>query len=141
GNAYDLQAIGNQAQQHNALVPWFRGQKMVQPFRFQTVGGPGGAPQDSMTIFMPAAGTLPIDATQPEARQWLLVRQPVVLVDDDQANKHTNQKTVYAGEIQTERSIFLWNEPMQSVFGGAYTASFPARMILNGRVDAAATQM
>lgn len=138
GNAWDVQGGGNPIVQSRGLVPWHRdaaASTIIQRTVHQTGGG------NSTTNFQPVAGTSSVNATQPEARQWLLVRQPVILVDDDQQNKNTDAKTVYAGEITTERSIFLFNEQMNTVYGAAYGAAFPARQILNGRLDAAATQL
>lgn len=73
-----------------------------------------------------------IDAGQPDALNWLLCRQAVLLADDDQnSNAASDQKTVYLDDIRTARSIFI-DHPGY----GAGTQS--SREIRNARVDAAA---
>jgi prepilin-type N-terminal cleavage/methylation domain-containing protein len=63
-----------------------------------------------------------IDATQPEARRWILARQPVILADDDQASQ--NEKTVFLINNMSARTI-LTLEPQ----------------VRDGRTDAAALRL
>ena len=80
-----------------------------------------------------------IDGTQPEARQWLLARQPVMLADDDTGADDADSKTAYLvtglvgnefrGGVTTARSIFR------------NYAGIETPQIRDGRLDAAATTM
>ncbi len=75
-----------------------------------------------------------IDATQPPATEWLLARQQVVLMDDDQNYGNNDSKTIYLGQNLTARSVLL-NDPRGE------SGWFQSREIRNGRCDAAASQM
>jgi hypothetical protein len=70
------------------------------------------------------------DATQPAATDWILSRQAVVLVDDDEAPPNTDSKAKF-GDYSTARSIFL-NIP-------DHAGSSP--QIRDGRFDSAATEL
>ena len=83
-----------------------------------------------------------IDGRQPEARQWLLTRQAVLLADDDLAAASSNAKTVYQyyeyfdpdpQYISRVRNVtaksVLWSHPITGL----------TPQVQNGRVDAAAT--
>lgn len=116
------------------IGPWYYGNMQMVRTRFESVGGNGAG----TNIFQPNAtgNPTPINANQPMARQWLLVRQPVALMDDDNNPATQNSKTVYVGEIATARSIFLHS--------GAANPPTPfgwSREVRNGRMDAAATQL
>ncbi len=92
-----------------------------------------GANGDTQTDIFGTAASSNINGTQPDCRQWLLVRQPVALMDDDNNPPNVNTKTAYLGDITTARSIFLGITPAAN-FG-------LSREIRNGRLDAAASQL
>lgn len=75
-----------------------------------------------------SAGSIPL--VQPEARQWLLVRQPVILVDDDQNPPNDDSKTVYMNQVMAARSL-LYDDPAAGL----------SPQIRDGRVDAAASRI
>lgn len=133
GEPYEFGSIdlGHSFDPDTEVLPWQIGTVNMNRTRTETGGG-GTTANYTVT----QAGT--IDGTQPEARQWLLARQPVILVDDDQQNANADSKTVFLGEIQAERSIFLDNIPVP---GEGQEFEFPARQLRNGRMDAAATRM
>ncbi len=108
------------------ITPWFRGDlQMVRTF-FKVGGGTG---TDVFSFIND--GT--IDGTQPESRQWLLCRQQVALLDDDQnTNPANNQKAVYLFHNPTARSVF-YEDPGPP--------SFPSHEIRNGRLDGAASRL
>lgn len=90
-------------------------------------------------MFAPAGAATFINGTQPEARQWLLARQAVALLDDDQHNIdwNLNYKTIWpdtgTDAHVTARSIFIHN---------ANTLPWGwSREIRNGRLDVAASQL
>ncbi len=76
-----------------------------------------------------------LDGTQPDARKWLLARQPVLLVDDDMNGPADDSKSVY----------FFENGPSNISSKSIYTVEpvtgIQTYQIQNGRVDAAATQL
>lgn len=110
------------------MVPWQSGTITLFQTLYSTVAAAG-----SGNIFTTTATGGVISAEQPEARRWLLVRQPVVLMNDDGSNSDSNSKTVYLGDSQTARSIFF-NSGTNTTFG-------QTREIRNGRLDAAASQL
>jgi len=111
----DLQATG-------AITPWWTGNVTMVRTTFRT----GGTTDNYSRV---GAGV--IDGRQPEARQWLLARQCVALLDDDTQANNDNSKTVYLQQTQTARSIFAADN-VPPTYGWS-------REIRNGRVDAAAT--
>lgn len=113
---------------NDPILPWHMGQVDMQRTLFKTIGNTGG--ENDIFKWNTAAA---IDGTQPPATEWLLGRQDVALVDDDNADPDRNSKTAYLYHNQTARSIFLFDT---RVSGG-----FVSYEILNGRMDAAASQM
>lgn len=120
------------------LKPWHAGFAMMLHTQIGRVRDLGDVDGTNVFSRMSAGGSLgAIDATQPEAMNWLLARQAVLLADDDEKDGHTNAKTVYLGGpvggqggFRTARSIFI-DHP-----GRGYS-----REIRNGRVDGAATEL
>lgn len=118
------------------LTPWTTGAIGMNTLMYATEGGaPGGANgNDIYGPGAPAIGPTTIsNFTQPEARQWLLARQSVALMDDDDNAGNLNSKTVYLGQGQTARSIFFNGNN-----GGNWGFS---REIRNGRLDGAASEV
>jgi hypothetical protein len=111
----------------HAIPPWYRG---VPVGMINTRFAP---PSDPLPVYSAAGAAGSVNGNQPEPRQWLLVRQPVLLVDDDVAIASHNSKTLYLEEVITARSIF-W----QAAPGGQWGFS---REVRNGRVDAAASDL
>ncbi|MHC4993335.1 MAG: hypothetical protein ACYTGC_20405, partial [Planctomycetota bacterium] len=103
------------------IEPWYVGVADMQTTRFTTV--------TQGNVFQ-AGSTNSIDATQPEARRWLLSRQAVQLGDDDTTAPGSDSKTFYL-EGLTARSVFL-SDPLSGV---------QSPQLLQGRVDAAATHL
>jgi hypothetical protein len=104
--------------------------------RFAIVGDAGGPIYARQA---PSAAEATINGTQPESRHWLLVRQPVALVDDDISPNNDNSKTVYLSQVTSARSIFIDTMP-PFPFGTGVPAGYGlSREVRNGRVDAAAT--
>jgi prepilin-type N-terminal cleavage/methylation domain-containing protein len=112
------------------VTPWHTGNVDLVRTRFRTIAGNGTgtdiyAPTNAMTI----------NGTQPEARKWLFVRQPVALVDDDDSNPNANSKTSYLNN-RTARSIF------RSINGtNAHTVFGWTNEVRNGRMDGAASSL
>ena len=126
-----------------APAPWHRttgGPTNIPMTRntYGTFAGIGGAGAGN-NMFAPAGGANFINGTQPEARQWLLARQFVALIDDDQHNTdwNLNYKTIWPDNGSdahvTARSIFIQNN-------NALPWGW-SREIRNGRLDAAASQL
>jgi prepilin-type N-terminal cleavage/methylation domain-containing protein len=109
-----------------SVPPWYVGQVDTVETLFRTGNGDG-------TDNFSRTGGSSIDATQPEARRWLLARQAVVLADDDVKGPETNSKTVYLNNNIAARSIFI-EDPVIGI-------NSPQPQIRDGRVDAAATQL
>lgn len=116
GFAYD-------AHPNDVVTPWTSGAIDMVRTNFQTGGG-GGTGFYSFS----AAGSHPL--LQPGARQWLLVRQPVIFGDDDSQAANQNSKTVLASELRTARSL-LYTDPLAGL----------CPQIRDGRVDGAATEL
>lgn len=109
----------------NAIPPWYRGNAGMSHVTF--------APPTSAGNVYAATGAGSINGNQPEARRWLLVRHPVLLVDDDIGDAFANSKTLYLEEVTSARSIFWQLGP-----GAPWGFS---REVRNGRVDAAASDL
>jgi hypothetical protein len=109
----------------NAIPPWYRGTAGMLNVRF-------APPSDTQPVYGAVAGPA-VNGNQPEARKWLLVRHPVLLVDDDTGDAFANSKTEYLNEITSARSIFWQLAP-----GAPWGFS---REVRNGRVDAAASDL
>ncbi|MCP3905111.1 MAG: hypothetical protein GY715_15915 [Planctomycetes bacterium] len=92
--------------------------------RFTTAGGDGDVYQRGIVT--------PARIGSVEARRWLLVRQAILLADDETTRPGGNGKTVYLDQVPSARSIFL-DDPRPEV-------GF-APQVRDGRVDAAATQL
>lgn len=130
-----------------APTPWHRSSGAatnigMQTNAFGTFGGVGttGAGTNFFGPTTPAAGPTSINGTQPDPRQWLLARQSVMLVDDDDefsSSWFQNFKTIWPNNgIEphvTARSIFVHNAP-NAPWGYS-------REIRNGRLDAAASEL
>ncbi|MCI0632082.1 MAG: prepilin-type N-terminal cleavage/methylation domain-containing protein [Phycisphaerales bacterium] len=120
------------------LSPWYTGNIMMVRTMFCTIeGSPSG--DGNGTEIHSATNASPLYVTQPDARQWLLARQAISLLDDDTADPDTNSKTVFLNEILTGRSIFLSGlglllSPDQDLIGHS-------KEVRNGRVNAAASQL
>ena len=108
----------------NAIPPWYRGNAAMLRIKF--------APTSDPAVFS-AASPSSINGTQPEARKWLLVRHPVLLVDDDVNDAFHSSKTQYLEEVTSARSIF-WQLTPAAPWGFS-------REVRNGRVDAAASDL
>jgi hypothetical protein len=119
GTAHDADA-----QAANPMTPWRSGTVGMANTTVVIGGG---------TNNFSRSASAAINGTQPNCLQWLLVRQPVALCDDDLQNNNDNSKTVYFGDVVTARSIWM-DVPLQQP--PAYGWS---REIRNGRVDCAAT--
>lgn len=97
----------------NAMVPWYVGSRDIVRTRFAASAGAS----DYQTT-----GFSNEDVSQPPARRWVLARQPVVLVDDG-----------------GEPTVHLFASPAE---GGIRTArTIDENVVINGRVDGAATQL
>lgn len=94
---------------NNPLVPWNTGTTSSIRTRFE-----GGYNVDD---FPASSGGTTLDLTQPQAAQWILARQPVLLVDDAD-----NAPAEYLGQVATAPDI-------------------AHAVIVNGRIDAAITQL
>ena len=106
------------------LVPWYSSasEGSVRMWGTRFTGSPkfgfySGASQE---LFVP----------QVDARKWLLVRQPVVLVDDDAEPRDSESKFYYLFDVLSASSIFLFDPELQS----------DELQVYHGRVDAAASQ-
>lgn len=73
-----------------------------------------------------------VDVVPPDARRWVFVRQPVLLIDDDAGAYDGPSKSSYLGDIITALSIFRIDPREDLDF---------SPQIYHGRVDAAATQL
>ena len=120
--------IVNTQHAESRIYPWFWANASMVRTPFEPTGGAA----NGTDIFNPVASTT-VNGRQPEARQWILARQPVLLIDDDQNAPNVNSKTVYQSELLTARSIFLGVQPAAN-FGHS-------REIRNGRADAAASTL
>lgn len=107
----------------NDVFPWTTGQIPVVRTTFRT-----GGTNDNFNYTN--AGN--INGTQPPPSQWLLLRQQVILANDDTQADTDNSKTVFMTNNIAARSIFL-NDPFLGAKG--------SHEIRNGRVDAASTVM
>jgi hypothetical protein len=114
----------------STMTPWFWNPSSPIPMYgtlFNLAGGDGvnNYERDSGSTY-PS-----IIASQPTATHWLLARQAIALLDDDQNNADANAKTVFLAETATARSIFL--DPGPGYYFGW------SREIRNARLDAAAS--
>ena len=112
------------------LTPWYFGQTDMVRTLYN--------PNSDFTPFTTATGGT-IAAVQPEARQWLFVRQPVLLVDDD--NSTGSQDTVFSTFSDSWYTIRHISSPSIFLQDWELPANRLYPHIRNGRVDAAATEL
>ncbi|MDP7009668.1 MAG: hypothetical protein QGI78_08880 [Phycisphaerales bacterium] len=118
------------AQGEEIVSPWYEG--MVQ---YETRKYPD-AKAERFDVVPEGEGF--IGGTQPNPEDWILCRQIVALVDDDQQNPTDKSKTIYLSEngaqaIIAAMSVFPHDDRIHQ------SMTFP--QIQHGRVDAAATQL
>jgi len=83
-----------------------------------------------------------VNGTQPDARQWVLARQAILLADDDSGYAGDPSKRQYLNNVPSAQSIFPNDARMtgsNSINGGNLNSDPP--VIAYGRVDVAATPM
>lgn len=81
-----------------------------------------------------------VNATQPDARRWVLSRQAILLADDDQQFAGNQSKRQYLNNVPSAQSIFPNDARLtgaNSINGGDLNSDPP--VLQYGRVDVAAT--
>jgi prepilin-type N-terminal cleavage/methylation domain-containing protein len=123
GEGYDAGATrAHDLDPNTSLTPWYDGSNGLVDTVYTTI--------DSGNTSFAYSSADQLDATQPEARKWLFVRQPVILVDDDRQAPGADNKTSYLDRLTTARSIFM-RDPI--------IGFTPQPQVRDARVDGAAT--
>jgi prepilin-type N-terminal cleavage/methylation domain-containing protein len=83
-----------------------------------------------------------INATQPDARQWVLARQQVLLADDDNNWPDDKSKRQYLNNVPSAQSIFAHDvrQTGGNQIGGVYSVGDPP-VLAYGRIDVAASTL
>ncbi|HWB20711.1 MAG TPA: prepilin-type N-terminal cleavage/methylation domain-containing protein [Phycisphaerales bacterium] len=116
------------------ITPWYSSttpHNMVWT-RFQ--GAHDDPPGDYVTTNAPES----VNATQPPANRWLLLRQSVLLADDDLEAADDDAKVVFLDSFREAYSIL---PRFPGNFSGGPGSAAQHFVVLNGRVDACAQQL
>lgn len=105
------------------VFPWTSGEvgAVRTTFPAGTTGG---------SNFFSTGSNTPVNILQPGAQNWLLVRQPVLLLDDDLNAPSDDSKVMYLREALSGRSIMI-DDPQAG----------PSPQVRDGRVDVAASEL
>ena len=121
GDSSFLLAIDPEIVANDPLVPWYLGERNFERTRFEA--DPAMSPGD----YSIAGNFGDVDITQPRAVQWLLARQTVLLADDGQDwDGYLVDQLGGTGQIRG---------------GSRSTDAITHRVIRNGRVDVAASEL
>ncbi|MEE2908218.1 MAG: hypothetical protein VX527_10370, partial [Planctomycetota bacterium] len=144
---YDTNDPGDQGKTHrlspNELKPWrFDNPALDEDQWLETTRTDYSSSTDY--IFQqsqPSVGdnlhSLFVNATQPDARQWILARQQVLLGDDDGQHNGNKSKRQYLNNVPSAKSIFP-HDPRLSGSNDIGGANHDPVVLAYGRVDMAA---
>ncbi len=122
---------------HAGVPPWYEGPVTLRRFSL-----------NNFNVFQPVGTAVPRVKTAVEARQWPLVRAPIVLVDDDgpagtisptafQRTRYLDETSGGAGADYGGAQSY-WTAFVDDPRGGTLVGR---RHVLSGRADAAATML
>jgi prepilin-type N-terminal cleavage/methylation domain-containing protein len=121
---------------HGGIPPWFDGPINLRRFSY-----------NGFNVFQPVGGVVPRVKTPTDARQWPLVRAPIILVDDNGPEASLGltsfQRTRYLDENGAGSSDYGGAQSYFTAFvddpRGLQVAGRSPRHVLSGRADAAAS--
>jgi prepilin-type N-terminal cleavage/methylation domain-containing protein len=100
-----------------------------------------GNTQNIYTTQTPDDEDLWINGSQPDARQWVLARQQILLADDDNKDPDDKSKRQFQSDVPSAMTVFAHDaRKTGGSIGGVYNVGDPP-VLAYGRIDVAATTL